>query len=183
MRFLGLALLALVLVAGLALAAEPQTGTAGDYTVTLTTNPSPPVVGDNELTVTVMKDGKPVAGAGVALHLDMTEMAMPSDVEAKAGANKGEYLARVNLGMAGEWKVTAKVQQMAGMDMAGDGEAQFTLMVPAAGGVVPVTMPGNIPPAAPVQGSAGSSWLVIGLVIVALVVVIVIVRSVLRAKG
>jgi hypothetical protein len=184
MRTLLVVALTLLTMAGLALAAESQTGTAGSFTVTLAANPSTPVVGENELTVSLTKDGKPVVGAGVDLHLDMTTMAMPSDVTAKAGAKDGEYLARANLGMAGEWKVTVKVQQMAGMDMAGDGQTDFTLTVAGAEGSTasPPPLP-QAPPAPSSPASGQTPWLVIGAGILGLLVVILVVRFVLRTKG
>ncbi|HEY3378933.1 MAG TPA: efflux RND transporter periplasmic adaptor subunit [Armatimonadota bacterium] len=128
MRYYGLFLVAaLLLSSSLAFAAGPPSAKAGKYTVELSSQPSPPVVGANLLVITV-KDGEtPVAGAGVAVHVDMTSMPMPADVKAAPGTKDGEYGATVNLGMAGTWQVDVAVQQMAGMKMDGDGAAHFVV--------------------------------------------------------
>jgi len=117
--------IALFPVTSAAFAADSVTAQAGKFTVVLSSNPAPPVVGQNILVITVKDGGKPLSGAGVDVHLDMTTMSMPADVQAVPGAKEGEYGASVNLSMAGAWKVDVAVQQMAGMKMEGDGTAHF----------------------------------------------------------
>ena len=125
MRYSWLFLSVIILVTtSLAFSAVPVTARAGNYTVELSSQ-SPPVVGENLLVITVKDGGKPLAGAGVDVHLDMTSMPMPADVKASPGRKDGEYGATVNLSMAGTWKVEVAVQQMAGMKMDGDGVAHF----------------------------------------------------------
>jgi RND family efflux transporter MFP subunit len=118
---------ALLLSSNMAFASNPASARAGKYTVVLSSQPSPPVVGNNILVVMVTVGGKPVSGLGVVLHIDMTNMPMPMDVTANPGAKEGEYGAVVPLAMAGTWKVDATVHQMAGMTMEGDGTAHFLL--------------------------------------------------------
>ncbi len=103
------------------------TARAGKYTVALTCRPSPPVVGENLLVITVQDGDKPLTDAGITLHLDMTDMPMPANAIANPGSIAGEYGAIVNFSMAGTWKIDVTVRQMAAMKMAGDGTAQFQL--------------------------------------------------------
>lgn len=171
MKHLMIALtLALVLFASAAFATATQTAKAGKYTVEFATQPSPPTVGDNQVTLTVTDDGKPVTRAGVSLHLDMVGMSMPADVKASPGTQDGQYVATVNLSMEGQWKIAADVQGMAGMAMDGDGKATFT--VTTGGASAPNTPTQPAPP-------ANLPWpLIIGAVaVVGIVVVIVIVRG------
>lgn len=111
----------------LAQAAGPVTARAGKYTVELSSQPSPPTVGENLLVITVKDGEKPLTGAGVDVHVDMTSMPMPADAKAAPGRVEGQYGATVNLSMAGTWKVDIVVAQMAGMAMDGDGTAHFII--------------------------------------------------------
>ncbi|MHB0935661.1 MAG: efflux RND transporter periplasmic adaptor subunit [Armatimonadota bacterium] len=115
----------LLLTTSLVWAGESVVGTAGKFRVELSSQPSPPSVGENLLIIKVFDGDKPLSGAGVDVHLDMTSMPMPADTKATAGANPGEYGATVDFSMAGEWTVEVVVQQMAGMKMDGDGTAHF----------------------------------------------------------
>ncbi len=108
-------------------AADVQTAKAGKFTVELSSQPSPPSVGENLLIINIKDGDKPVTGAGVDVHIDMTTMPMPADAKAAPGRKDGEYGATVNLSMAGQWKVEITIQQMAGMKMDGDGGAQFII--------------------------------------------------------
>ena len=133
MKFvLSSAIFALALCSGMVLAATTHTAKAGKYSVDLAYT-APLAVGEIPITLTVKDGGKPVNGAGVALHLDMVGMSMPVDVKTTPGKGDGQYAATVNLAMAGQWTLTANVEGMAGMAMAGDGKAGFTLTVPASG--------------------------------------------------
>ena len=124
MKIIALAI-AIFCATALAVAAGPISGHAGKFTVELTCRPSPPVAGENLLVIRVKDGDKPLAGAGVDVHLDMTGMPMPADVKAAPGANAGEYDAPMNLAMAGTWTIDVRVRQMTGMEMAGDGTAHF----------------------------------------------------------
>lgn len=161
------------LCTSLAFATPPQIAKAGKYTVELTTRPSPPTVGASHITVTVKDAGKLVTGAIVKLHLDMTAMSMPEDDKTTPGAQPGQYVATVDLSMAGEWKLTAAVQSMAGMAMPGDGKATFSLMVAEQAPTPPINLP--TPSGAPVN----TPWLlIIGvLVIIGVCVLLLVARS------
>lgn len=163
----------LTLVTSLAFAAAPQTAKAGKFTVALTTHPAPPTVGENHVTLTVSDGKKPVTGADVSLHLDMVGMSMPADVKATPGSEEGQYVATANLSMEGEWKLTATVNAMAGMTMAGDGKATFTVTAQQpAGGRTPANEP------APSTNLAGLPWpLILGAVVVVGIVVVIIVHG------
>ncbi len=121
-QFLIIAILALAGSAFAAVSAQ-----AGRFTVEVTSQPSPPKVGENVLILKITNSGKPLSGAGVSVHLDMTSMPMPADAQAAASSNAGEYGATINLSMAGQWTIAVAVRQMAGMPMAGDGTAHFLI--------------------------------------------------------
>ncbi|HEY3379964.1 MAG TPA: FixH family protein [Armatimonadota bacterium] len=159
-----------VLLAVVASAAG-QSAQAGKFTVELTSQPAAIVVGDNTLTFTVTDGGKPVRGAGVDVHLDMTAMSMPSDVKATPGAQPGEYTAKVNFGMAGAWTVSAKVQHMAGMDMTGDGIAAFTVQAGKA------ALTGETAPTTPAPTSQPWPAIIIGALVAIGVVVGIVARK------
>jgi hypothetical protein len=167
------AVLALLAFAGAAFAAGTQTATAGKYTVELATKPSPPAVGENQVIVTVTDGGKPVKDAAVAIHSDMAGMSMPADVEATPGDGAGQYKATVDLGMEGKWTLAVKVQQMAGMAMAGDGVATFTV---TAAGAAPAPGPAGAP-AQPRQQSGPPLLLIIGAVVVGIVAAVAFSRK------
>ena len=114
-----------ILLASSIALANGVTSRAGKFTVALSSQPSPPIVGENMLIMTVKDGDKPLSGAGVAVHIDMTSMPMPADAQATPGKAAGEYGASLNFSMAGTWKVDVAVQQMAGMKMDGDGTAHF----------------------------------------------------------
>jgi RND family efflux transporter MFP subunit len=154
MRCVATLVLALLLVEAVLLAppCAAASARAGRFGVTLRTQPSPPVVGANQLLVRVTVEDRPASGVGVNLHLDMVGMSMPSDLAARPTATAGEYAASVNLAMAGRWKVTVQVQQMPGMPMAGDGEASFQVATGQG-----VTAGG---------GTGGRWWALLGLLLV-----------------
>ncbi|MHB9133345.1 MAG: efflux RND transporter periplasmic adaptor subunit [Armatimonadota bacterium] len=126
-RFTVYFVLALLLMAGAAFAEGSATARAGKFTVEVTSQPSPPIDGTNLFIITVKDGSKPLSGAGVSVHADMTTMPMPVDATATPGRNEGEYGATLNLGMKGAWKLDVAVQQMAGMKMDGDGTAHFLI--------------------------------------------------------
>lgn len=177
--WVSISILVLLLVVSIAFAAEPQTTKAGKYTVTLATHPSPVTVGENHVILTVADGDKPIKGADVSLHLDMVGMSMPADVKATPGTQDGEYVATVNLGMAGQWKLAATVHSMAGMTMAGDGTGMFTVAAESGtgGSASSSAAPADAPASPPAP--TGIPWpLIIGAIaVVGIVVVIVLIRG------
>ena len=128
MRYFWLIVLTIVILASnSAFAVNSSVAKAGKYTVEISSQPSPPAVGQNTITITVKDGSKPLSGADVSVHTDMTSMPMPADTKAVAGTHHGEYRAAVNFSMGGVWKVDITIQQMAGMKMDGDGTAHLTV--------------------------------------------------------
>jgi len=102
---------------------------AGGLTLTLSTDPASPRIGENLIRVTV-KDagGKPVPNATVQLtYLMAMPGMMPATVPMKPGQD-GTYEARANLGMGGQWELTVVIQR------AGQPEVKETFSVTAGGG-------------------------------------------------
>ena len=94
--------------------AAPAQGSAssGDVKIVVTSNPSPAVVGDVELILTITdKDGKPIEGAKVkvsANHTDMSGMGM-SGQATDQGA--GKYSIKAAIAESGNWVLTVKVSK------------------------------------------------------------------------
>ncbi|MBF0519911.1 MAG: FixH family protein [Nitrospirae bacterium] len=89
-----------------------QTSNAGPYAVTLKLDKKNPVVGDNIATIEIKDaDGKYVLDAKVVLEYSMPAMpGMPAmNYKANAKQNAEEFIATMNLPMAGAWNVAVKV--------------------------------------------------------------------------
>ena len=62
--------------------------------------------------IRLTRDGKPLSGAQLSVGADMPSMPMAHNlkpVKAKPGRQPGEYLARLDLEMQGEWAVKLRV--------------------------------------------------------------------------
>jgi len=86
-------------------------------TITLTTKPTPPKMGENALKVTI-KDasGKPVADADVSVNFHMAAMPAMKMPEMKNGAalkhvKDGTYAGTGQVMMAGKWDATVVVKR------------------------------------------------------------------------
>ena len=113
-------LLFMVLVGGIALlltacggaAIQAPAATVAPATITLNTNPNPPMAGDVELVFTVVDDqGQPVNGADfdvIADHTDMNGMTMHGKA---TDQGNGSYAIMTNFSMAGKWKLTVQVRK------------------------------------------------------------------------
>ena len=125
----------MLLLASHACAGELLRGMAGAYQLELAFNPNPPVAGSNRLIIVAMHGKQPLKNADVQCHLDMVDPTLPpakGKGPYKAMVNfkiDGQYKALLNFATPGKWKLTVKVAQMAGMRMAGDGQAVFPLIV------------------------------------------------------
>ncbi len=99
-------------------------------TVSVSTEPASPRIGENLIRVTVKKkDGKPVPDATVQLTYTMPMPGMmPATVLMKPGKD-GAYEVKVNLGMGGQWDLTVTVQR------AGQADVKETFSVTAGGGM------------------------------------------------
>ena len=118
-----LALLGIVLLLTIAVAstAGAVTKKAGDYTVDVTMDKNPPVMGKNTVEIGVKdKMGKGVTDARVTVEYSMPGMpGMPamsykSDAELKGGT----YRAVISPSMAGSWNVAIKVTRSGKTDTA-----------------------------------------------------------------
>lgn len=101
----------------------------GGLTLTLSTDPASPRIGENLIRVTV-KDAEGKAARNVTVQLTYTMPMpgmMPATVPMKAGKD-GAYEARANLGMGGQWDLTVTVQRV------GQTEVRETFSVTAGGG-------------------------------------------------
>ena len=85
---------------------------AGEFDVVVTIDRNPPVVGNNNVTVSV-KDasGKVVSDAKVVVDYSMPAMpGMPAmNYKANASLSGSEYKAVMNLSMSGAWNVAVKI--------------------------------------------------------------------------
>jgi Cu(I)/Ag(I) efflux system membrane fusion protein/cobalt-zinc-cadmium efflux system membrane fusion protein len=86
-------------------------GGGGQTEVTFTSQPDPPVTGDNAFAVTVMQGGQPVTDADVSVtffmpampSMKMPEMRSSTQLKHEGG---GRYTGMGNVMMAGGWDVT-----------------------------------------------------------------------------
>jgi len=85
---------------------------AGGLTIVLSTDPTPARMGENRIQVTVTdQHGKPGSPAQVQLMFTMPMPGMlPATVPMKPGT-QGTYDTKVNLGMAGQWDLTIRIQR------------------------------------------------------------------------
>jgi hypothetical protein len=87
---------------------------AGDYTVDISMEKNPPVVGANNVVIAVTdKDGKGVTDAKVLLTASMPAMpGMPAaENKAEAKAEGGKYKAKIDLSMGGSWNMSVRITQ------------------------------------------------------------------------
>lgn len=107
-------LLALV-VAGTAFAKENVVQKkAGDYSVEIRMDKETPVVGANNLSITITdKAGKAVTDAKVLVTASMPAMPGMPAMENKADAklDGGKYKAKIDLSMAGSWNMSVRITQ------------------------------------------------------------------------
>lgn len=135
--FLAMALVVTACGGGTQEAPAPETATApaapaseaGQLDITFASDPEPPRMGDNALTVTVMQGGQPVTDAEVSVTFFMAampEMKMPemrNTVALTHDAN-GMYRGTGNVMMAGNWDATVTVRR--GGQEIGSGEFAIT---------------------------------------------------------
>ncbi|MBF0343911.1 MAG: FixH family protein [Nitrospirae bacterium] len=108
---LGIVLVLLVAGTGFAKNLEVEKK-AGDYTLKITMDNNPPIVGDNNITVEVKDStGKSVTDAKVMIDYSMPAMpGMPAmNYKTDAKYDAGTYKAVMTLSMAGSWNISVKV--------------------------------------------------------------------------
>jgi hypothetical protein len=94
-------------------AATPaDTASSKPVNINLETNPTPAMMGDMELVLTITDaDGKPIEGATVDVsteHTDMSGMDMSGVASDQGG---GRYSIKSNFSMSGNWKLTVYVRK------------------------------------------------------------------------
>jgi hypothetical protein len=115
MKKLLLISLVIFLVSGFAYAKElVTTKQAGPYAVTITLDKNPPIVGDNNLSLTI-KDasGKIIKDAKVSVDYEMPAMpGMPAMRYKVQPTLKGDaYVGKVNFSMGGAWNLNVKITE------------------------------------------------------------------------
>lgn len=120
MKKLMVLMMALLLIAGTVYAKDAvMKGKAGNYTVEAQLEKTPPVVGENTLTVQI-KDpsGKVVTDKKVEVEYFMTEKISPTrksvempymKSETAATPQEAGYKAKLNFSMAGPWNIAVKI--------------------------------------------------------------------------
>ncbi len=89
--------------------ATPATAADG-LTITMTTEPSPPVVGDGVVVLTVRDAaGQPVAGATVEIEGNMSHAGMKPSFGKAEGGQGGVYRVPLQWTMGGDWYVDVKL--------------------------------------------------------------------------
>src|SRR3972149_6156898 len=102
-----------VLLAARGSAATPAPSTSSKpVNITVSSNPSPAITGDMELTLTVTDaNGSPIEGATVDVsvdHTDMTGMGMSGLASDQGG---GKYAIKANFSDSGNWLLTVYVRK------------------------------------------------------------------------
>lgn len=113
MKRLAVAVLMLLVVSGVAFAKNYEMSKkTGGFDVTMVIDKNPPVVGDNNVAVTVKDStGKEVTDAKVVIDYSMPAMpGMPAmNYKEPAQVKGNEYRATINLSMSGAWNFAVKI--------------------------------------------------------------------------
>jgi hypothetical protein len=113
MKRMTVIVLVLLLTAGIAFAKEYTAAkTVGAYHVSITIDKNPPVVGDNNMSITVKNaSGKYITDAKVKVEYSMPAMPgmPPMHYKADTILKGNEYQGKMNLSMSGAWNVAVKV--------------------------------------------------------------------------
>ncbi|HNR13482.1 MAG TPA: FixH family protein [Thermodesulfobacteriota bacterium] len=108
-----LSMLALIAGVGCSKGFE-ATKQTGQYTVVVTMDKNPPIIGDNRVEIQVSdKSGKPVKDATVKVEYGMPAMpgmpAMDYSADAAFQEDTNRYIATINPSMAGSWYITVLI--------------------------------------------------------------------------
>jgi hypothetical protein len=108
-RFLLVAAVLLALSAGCGRMQPAGSAPQDGFTVTLTTQPAPPVVGAGMLVVSLRDPaGQPVAGARLQIEGNMNHAGMKPSYGKVTAAEGGQYTITLPWTMAGDWIVDIK---------------------------------------------------------------------------
>lgn len=114
MRKLGMAVVVMLLMVGVAFATNTITKKAGDYTVQATMDKNPPITGKNNVDVAITdKSGKAVTDAKVVVEYSMPAMSgMPAaNYKTNAELKSDTYKAVIEPSMAGGWNMAIKISR------------------------------------------------------------------------
>ncbi|MEO8392494.1 MAG: FixH family protein [Chloroflexota bacterium] len=107
---IALLVVVLLLAAGCRQAAPTPNASTQAAQIALTIAPDPPTVGDATLTITVMQQNQPLAGAAVAVRGDMTHAGMrPVIPDAASTDAQGKLVLPFKWSMSGDWIVSVTV--------------------------------------------------------------------------
>ncbi len=118
-------LIVLILVAG-CFAGCRQTATptpdasTQSASITVATNPDPPMMGDSTMTITVTQDGAPLANAPVSVRGDMNHAGMKPVLADGTTGDDGTVDVPFAWSMGGDWIVTVTVTLPDGSEVSQD---------------------------------------------------------------
>lgn len=111
-------------------AASEREQKVGGLTIMLSTNPSPPRIGENSVRVTVTdKNGQPLSVANIQLTYTMPMPGMSPATIPMVSTTEGTYAATANFGMGGQWDLTVTIRR------AGQPDVQSLFTVKPGGGM------------------------------------------------
>ncbi len=95
-------------------------GAAPAATITITTNPDPPIIGESTLTISLTQDGAPLANAPVSLRGDMNMAGMKPVLADVTTGDDGTVDVPFSWSMGGDWIVTVTVTLADGSQVSQD---------------------------------------------------------------
>jgi hypothetical protein len=99
----------LLAVAGCGRIRSAGTAPQDGFSVTMTAQPAPPMVGDSQLVVTLHDPaGKPVTGARLEIEGNMNHAGMKPSFGKVTAAETGQYMVAIQWTMGGDWTVDIK---------------------------------------------------------------------------
>lgn len=105
--FIGLFVSLFVSLAACGSATPAVTTSSKPVNIAITTNPSPAMMGDMELVLTITdQNGQPIEGAKVDVSADHTDMSGMDMSGAATEQGGGRYSIKANFSMSGNWKLT-----------------------------------------------------------------------------
>jgi hypothetical protein len=111
----------IAMIAGAAMASETITKKAGDYSVGITIDRNPPIVGKNNVDIAI-KDSKGAAVTDAKVVVELSMPAMPGMPAANYKSNaelKGQgYRAVIEPSMSGGWNLAIKIARAGKTDTA-----------------------------------------------------------------
>jgi hypothetical protein len=112
MKAICLAVVLGLLIVVTAFAANTISKKAGDYSIDFTTDKNPPVMGKNNVEITIKdQKGAPVTNAKVVVEYSMPAMSgmPPMNYKSTADLKSDKYAAVIEPSMAGAWNVAVKI--------------------------------------------------------------------------